>query len=256
MDYKTAVLCANLSQEVYQTFSKIKFRDVPNAQKRLINEKETDTQLAILYHPRQKLAIIVFRGSEKKLADWATNFNFGKTDETLAQSGPAEAVSKVRQRVQADLPTNDPYQKGFKAQMHRGFATAYLSVRDRIQTYVKRSQISEVILTGHSLGGALATLCGLDIQYNFPDVSVSVYTYGSPKVGNRAFVRAYNQRVPKTFRFVYGRDIVPQVPRWWMGYCHVAKKYRLGPWLNWKILSRRIRDHKISNYIESLQKRV
>ena len=94
---------------------------------------------------------------------------------------------------------------------------------------------------GHSLGGALATLCGLDIQYNFPDVSVSVYTFGSPKVGNAAFVQAYNRRVPDTVRFIFWPRYCVEGPQVVDGYHHVARGTHLGPWLTWKILSRRIK---------------
>ncbi len=256
MNYQTALQCAILSQDIYQNFSNIEFTGVSGAREHLIDEQATDTQLAILYQPANTLVFIVFRGSQKTLKDWSTNFNFGKTDEARQEAKPEEPEYLVRQRVQADLEKYDPYQRGSKAQMHKGFSISYLSVRDRIHQYLNDNNISEVIVTGHSLGGALATLCGRDIQYNFPEHAVSVYTFGSPKVGNAAFVRSYNQHLPNTLRFMYGRDVVTKVPQWWMGYHHVDKGYKLGPWFTWKILSRRIRDHRIANYIEALREKV
>ena len=40
----------------------------------------------------------------------------------------------------------------------------------------------ELLITGHSLGGAMANLCALDLAASDPDMKVSLYTYGSPRV--------------------------------------------------------------------------
>jgi predicted lipase len=259
MDYATAIQCAVLSQDVYQDFKTIQFKGESGAQIELIDEPSRDTQLAILYWTEKKLAFIVFRGSEAKLRDWSTNFGFGK----ISLGGETDpdtdsSAAEVHQRVQEEFePIKDPYtDQETPIRMHRGFTRAYLSVRDRIHTAVKDKDLATVIVTGHSLGGALATLCGLDLEYNFSEkFSVTVYTYGSPRVGNRDFVFAYNRRVPNTFRFYYGRDIVTRVPRLWMGYRHVSKALGLGSWFNLKIFSRRIDDHMLDRYISALQVR-
>ena len=51
----------------------------------------------------------------------------------------------------------------------------------------------QIFVTGHSLGGALATLASYDIQQavqHMPvKVDVACYTFGSPRVGNHAFAR-------------------------------------------------------------------
>ena len=41
---------------------------------------------------------------------------------------------------------------------------------------------------------------------------VVVYTFGSPKVGNGVWKRAYNEAVPHTYRIVNGEDAVPGMP--------------------------------------------
>lgn len=43
-------------------------------------------------------------------------------------------------------------------------------------------------ITGHSLGGALATLAALDHRRRYPDSKVTMYNFGSPRVGNRYLV--------------------------------------------------------------------
>ncbi len=47
---------------------------------------------------------------------------------------------------------------------------------------------AKVIATGHSLGGGLASLCGVWAALQWPGADVRVVTLGSPKVGNQAWV--------------------------------------------------------------------
>ncbi len=60
------------------------------------------------------------------------------------------------------------------------------------------------IFTGHSLGGALATIAGMVAG---PD---AVYTFGSPKIGNQAM--AESLRAYRLFRVVNSMDLVPGLP--------------------------------------------
>ena len=57
----------------------------------------------------------------------------------------------------------------------------------------------QVYVTGHSLGGALATLAAYDIQAAICSLPVkatlSSFTFGSPRTGNHAFARASNAMV-------------------------------------------------------------
>ena len=53
----------------------------------------------------------------------------------------------------------------------------------------------QVYCTGHSLGGAVASLAAFDIvrELQLPTEHVKVYTFGCPRLGNRAFVREYHE---------------------------------------------------------------
>ena len=70
-----------------------------------------------------------------------------------------------------------------------------------------RAQGKELIITGHSLGGAIANLCAYSIATRF-NLSPTVYTFGSPRVGNTRFRHVYDEKVPNTFRIVNQSDIV------------------------------------------------
>lgn len=102
----------------------------------------------------------------------------------------------------------------FKAKAHQGFFNSYISVRDELLKIIDDQLIEKdyhIYLTGHSLGGALATLAALDLQVK-TKAKITNYTFGSPKVGNKRFVRYYNKKVKDTYRVVNDEDPVPSIP--------------------------------------------
>ena len=96
--------------------------------------------------------------------------------------------------------------------VHRGFAAAYRSVGAEILSELLDKRAESVVIAGHSLGGALATLAVEVIADAGCDIA-GVYTFGSPRVGNGAFARSYNEDMADvTFRIVNARDPVPWLP--------------------------------------------
>ena len=88
--------------------------------------------------------------------------------------------------------------------------------------------IPAISITGYSLGGALATLCAIDVQYIFgKQILRRAYTFGSPPVGNAAFVESYNQRVLNTWRVVNRWDPVVGISIPWKTYRHVGSVIKL-----------------------------
>lgn len=250
MNYSKAIQCAILSREVYQDFAQLSFSAFPNLKPVLIDQPDTDTQCAILSEGDAiyDAIYIVFRGSEKRL-DWDTNFQFKQELFEFKQEVIREQIVNDREQI---YPYSGKSRSG--AKMHRGFTTAFLSVRDRIHDFLKTHSPSQVTVTGHSLGGALATLCAVDLQFNFPNqFSIDVYTFGAPRVGNDGFTESFDRRVPESHRFVNGMDIVPALPRLWQGYRHVDKEHRLGKRFSLKFLTQRFVDHKIEHYIAALK---
>lgn len=98
------------------------------------------------------------------------------------------------------------------AMVHSGFAEAFRSVGAEIMEALYAGRAERVVITGHSLGGALATLCADALEDAGFDIE-GVYTFGSPRVGNRTFARNYNEDLaPLTYRIVNARDPVPWLP--------------------------------------------
>jgi hypothetical protein len=73
----------------------------------------------------------------------------------------------------------------------------------------------DVWITGHSLGGAMASVSAFDLVWNttlFSHKSPLVYTFGQPRTGDTAYARIYDKFVPNTFRVVNDDDPVPHLP--------------------------------------------
>jgi triacylglycerol lipase len=78
---------------------------------------------------------------------------------------------------------------------------------------------------GHSLGGAMATICaGRCFLSHIPAMPHSLYTYGSPRVGNKRYI---NNCDIDHIRWVNNNDIVARVPPPWFGYRHTGKEMYL-----------------------------
>ncbi|MCB9877265.1 MAG: lipase family protein [Planctomycetes bacterium] len=102
--------------------------------------------------------------------------------------------------------------------VHYGFRRALLRVWDQLEGPLATAP-RELFFTGHSLGGALATLAA---TLHAPRAT---YTFGAPMVGDRAFVDALP---PGLHRVVNGRDLVPTLPPTRGGYVHGGELHHLG----------------------------
>lgn len=138
--------------------------------------------------------------------------------------------------------------------IHHGFLEAYLSIRQQVHNVIKILGNTNIIISGFSLGGAIATLCAVDIQYNFPEIGfIDCYILGAPRVGNSQFVESYNKRVPNTYRIINGKDIATKLPPFIFNYEHVATKeniIKIGKNEWWKDFS--VKDHNWDYYTDGL----
>ncbi|TDZ39974.1 Mono- and diacylglycerol lipase [Colletotrichum spinosum] len=113
--------------------------------------------------------------------------------------------------------------------IHSGFSTAWDEIKDTVFAAVKTAKAANpsfsVITTGHSLGGAVATIAAAELRRSgYP---TDVYTYGSPRVGNDAFVNFVTKQAGGEYRVTHIDDPVPRLPPIFLGYRHTSPEYWL-----------------------------
>ncbi|KAD4179024.1 hypothetical protein R6Q59_010841 [Mikania micrantha] len=93
------------------------------------------------------------------------------------------------------------------------------SLAESVVTEVKRltelykGENLSITVTGHSLGAALALLVADDLSTCAQDMPpIAVYTFGGPRVGNRAFKKRLTAQNVKVLRIANSQDIITRVP--------------------------------------------
>ncbi|KAI8881421.1 alpha/beta-hydrolase [Backusella circina FSU 941] len=116
------------------------------------------------------------------------------------------------------------------AYVHQGFYTSYGGIRDKFKPIVERVKDEypsyKIVITGHSLGGALSIYAAMELYESNPlkfgSNSTEVYTFGSPRLGNDVFAKYVANTGIFISRTVHKNDFVPQTPRVSQGYLHVG----------------------------------
>ncbi|ONM34741.1 alpha/beta-Hydrolases superfamily protein [Zea mays] len=105
-----------------------------------------------------------------------------------------------------------------EAMVHRGFYSAYhnTTLRDGVVSGIQRTRKAygdiPIMITGHSMGGAMASFCALDLVVNYGLDGVNLMTFGQPRIGNAAFASYFKTYLPQAIRVTHAHDIVPHLP--------------------------------------------
>lgn len=95
-----------------------------------------------------------------------------------------------------------------KGLVHSGFIKAFNHIRRDIEIELKRHINKPLFITGHSLGGALATVATKYLQYE--SGIAACYTFGSPRVGNDYWINGIKTPI---HRVVNAADCVTLLPQ-------------------------------------------
>ena len=118
---------------------------------------------------------IIFRGTDS-ISDWVANLHFKQ-----------HSYGKIN--------------------LDSGFMGIFKYFIKRIKDSVKDCK-GRIIASGHSLGGALATLAALELGGR-----VELFTFASPRVGDGEFAKVFNANQKQAaWRIVNTEDIVPTIP--------------------------------------------
>lgn len=154
-----------------------------------IDEAKYDVQGIVGYMPSKSTIYLAYRGSTS-LQDWLDNIN--------------------------DIHTDYPLCSGCK--VHKGFYKAQQDVYSIVQKYVvdlmAKFPTYTVLITGHSLGAALASLTSLSLlaDGSVPSSRLRLFNFGSPRVGNDNFAAYASSTLLDHNRVTHHKDIVPHVP--------------------------------------------
>lgn len=179
------------------------------------HEKTTDS-LAIM-GTGNDTCVISFRGTASSvnimtdLKAWSTSYAphpFLSSDDTFHGEGSqmGTKVFSVRVNVHAGF---------YAAWTGKGFNERVINAAvDQVKKMESlSSRPTKVFVTGHSLGGALATLCALELKLALKDNRIHVYTFGAPRVGNTAFSTLANSLIPDFWHIVRTEDPVARIPK-------------------------------------------
>ncbi|MGE5579360.1 MAG: lipase family protein [Bacillota bacterium] len=178
--------------------------------------------------------LVVFRGTVTE-RDWVADAEFFQTD--------------------------FPYGEGQSLRTHTGFTRLYSSCRDEVmQALLDQPDTLTLLISGHSLGSALATLCATDAERNTSFRDAIFYGFGGPRVGNPAFARAFNKQDILAVRVVNVHDVVPRLPPAYiempetsigLRYQHVGREYAFS------VQTGSVKgNHEIGTYILELERSV
>lgn len=182
-----------------------------------IHVPSTDTQAWLYVNRNSKSILVAFRGTEtNKIKDVVL-------DLTAYPTKPGPACDEVYILKPTDALKYEDIR------LHSGFLTGYNSVREAILQVVyditQWEKDWNICITGHSLGGALATLCAFEFSNRRNEQGggpvIGMMNFGAPRVGNKAFAHIYNNTVLYSFRVVDREDIVHLIPPF---YTHTAKE--------------------------------
>jgi hypothetical protein len=120
-------------------------------------------------------------GNDEKAICYTKNIN-GKRTLILAFRG---TVLPSEWLTDANFFSTQVEFSGQKLDVHRGFLNHFNGMKDTIysvvSTLIALENVTRIIVTGHSLGGAVANLAALFLRENF-DVPVYLITFEAPKV--------------------------------------------------------------------------
>lgn len=151
---------------------------------RTFNHVDTDVQAFLCRQPDQNIAILAFRGTEKKLKDIKADVKCRLID------------------ISAGANSDD------RITLHSGYYEQYRSVEEELRESCSVEALAgrQIFFTGHSLGGALAIVA---TRFLACESSGACYTFGSPPVGTQTFDEKIKTPI---YRIINHIDIVPYLP--------------------------------------------
>jgi hypothetical protein len=200
-------LCNSFSfLDLYGTDSAI----IPQGYTKLYTSEVTAMDNVFQIYLKDQTAIINLRGSTAKKISWMENI--------YSAMIPARGVIEIQEKK-----FHYTFAKEESAAVHAGYTLGVALLQKDLLPQIKhlnRQGIFNFLITGHSQGGALASML-LAYLHHLPEKQLSpqnrfrCYAFAAPMIGNKAFTAEYNDRFCKTglsFAIVNPADVIPTFP--------------------------------------------
>lgn len=194
----------------------------------------------------KELYILAVPGTEN-LKDAVIDLTFDKV--YFAGSSPEEFIENSNKKnVSNDLPK---VHRGFNKYTQAMFTEKMLNINEEYQEHIikllKNNPNCKVYITGHSLGGAVATIGAARlISMGINPSQIEILTFGAPAVGNQAFADEYGEKLNLKRVVLQGDGIVSSLKVMVGGYVQFGEeeKWKLAP-------SVEKHPHKILAYVDA-----
>lgn len=162
-----------------------------------------------------ELIVVAFRGTEFfNSDDWISDFNLSWYD--IPGMGKVHAGFMKALGLQKSLG----WPKDIVQTHNNQPPPAYYFLRKLLKQLLEKNEKARFVVTGHSLGGALAILFPAILAFHGESWLLKrlrgIYTFGQPRVGDEVFVEYMKEQLTKHevpyYRVVYSNDMVPRLP--------------------------------------------
>jgi len=175
---------------------------------------------------------VIYNNSTNILAYVGVN-DYLKQNFVVFRGGQVNSTANIQQLDDYTyINPYDPYvTEGVYVQ--RGTYLAYQSISNQVLNAVGKIYEDDdddshfpLVVVGHSLGGALGTYFALDAKLKL-SITPYLWTIGSIRVGNEAFVEYFANNVPSSnsFRCENSGDFAPLLPPQYLGYTGIPTEY-------------------------------
>ncbi|KAL6010470.1 hypothetical protein ACLOJK_000903 [Asimina triloba] len=213
-------LCMMASKVAYENEAYIKNAVTNHWQMEFVEFfKDYDTQAFIFCDRPEDANIIVvaFRGTQPfNGRDWVTDVDFSWI--SMGEMGRAHVGFMKALGMQDEKDYRKGWPKDYEGEKEKPLA--YYAIRETLKTLLLKHPNAKIVVTGHSLGGALAAVFPAILRLHEENAVLGslwgLITYGQPRVGDETFA-SYVEAVAQLnaslcFRAVYRYDAVPRVP--------------------------------------------
>jgi hypothetical protein len=121
-------------------------------------------------------------------------------------------IKDVYYDCELDLVSVDNILNIDNIKVHKGFLKQFKSLNEEIIKALSELEYNTIYINGHSLGGGIATIASLYYKIMFPEKKIYLHTFGSPRVGNKDFVKKIQDNIYGYYRVVNEVDPITTYP--------------------------------------------